>query len=448
MSDKILVFLVDDETEILNALTRVLRILPVEIITFTSPAIVLEECLINKPNIIISDQRMPFMNGLDLLTVISDKLPSCSRILLSAFQDFDVVINGFNSGAIQYFLSKPWDNKKIRDLITSLIPDSSLIENKSFPFIGEHQSMIKLKNDISRVAGANVPIFIFGETGSGKELVAKSCHHFGVCSDNPYIAFNCANLSESLIESQLFGHKKGAFTGADKDFVGLLEQAGKGSVFLDEVTTLPLELQAKLLRVIQEREFTPLGSQKVIKLEAQIISASSISLKEATLQGKFRSDLYYRLGVIKLSIPALREREEDIVNLAVYFLNKFNAEYKKDFTGFSESAIESLLSYDWPGNVRELENKIHQIIIMNDCKIITEPMLSSCFEDDDDLSGFSLERSSIKSDSSEIEGLTLEVIERNAIKTVLNKYQGNVTLAAASLGINPSTIYRKMSKWK
>ena len=255
------------------------------------------------------------------------------------------------------------------------------IKGDDTSFIGQSPEMLALKEQINTVAGANVPIFIHGETGTGKELVAKSLHSCSTRAELPYVAFNCANLSENLLESQLFGHRKGAFTGADKNFEGLLAQAGGGTLFLDEITTLPLAIQAKLLRVIQEREFTPLGSSEVKSLEAQIVSASSVSLQQATNAGEFRQDLYYRLAVITLKIPQLAVRGADIMRLANHFLNKFNCQHQKDIKGFSSQARQFIERYSWPGNVRQLENLIHQLVIIEKADEITVHMLESAIED-------------------------------------------------------------------
>ncbi len=451
---KPMIYLVDDEVEILNALHRVLNTVDAEIKTFTSPSEALKAFDTQIPDIVISDQRMPFMSGLDFLTKVSTHYPKCNRIMLSAFQDFETVIDGFNQGVIHNFLCKPWNNRELKSVILSRLASNNSSPKSNDLFVGDHASMLKLKSDIRQVAGANVPIFILGETGSGKELVAKSCHLLSHRSNEPYIAYNCANLSEFLMESQLFGHKKGAFTGADKDFTGLFEQAGKGSVFLDEITTLPLTLQAKLLRVIQEREFTPLGGQKVIPLEAQILSASSTSLKEATTNGSFRSDLYYRLGVIKLAIPPLRMRCEDIITLSSHFMSLFNEQYNKSFVGYDLEAKLFVNSYQWPGNVRQLENALHQISILFDESLITLDMLKQALEVEPEHSPLNNPRhvnESFDSDSINISSVneieSLEAVERAAIEKAIFLHNGNISKAAAALDINPSTIYRKMSKW-
>ena len=240
--------------------------------------------------------------------------------------------------------------------------------------------MYRLFERITKSARANIPIFISGETGTGKELVARACHLESPRKSQPFIAINCANFNENLIESQLFGHKKGAFTGATADHQGLMAAAGQGTLFLDEVTTLPLSLQAKLLRVIQEREFSPVGSHQSYPFVAQLLTASSTTLTKAVELGQFREDLYYRLNVIPLQLPPLRDRGDDVVIMAEHFLRFFARQESKVFNGFSEDAEVFLRQYPWPGNVRQLENLVHSIVVLADQRIVDGAMLGSAIE--------------------------------------------------------------------
>lgn len=450
------VFIVDDEEQILKSIERLLFRLPIDIKTFTSAREAIEQLTTDKPFLVISDLRMPFMSGLEFLRQVKELLPDCHRILLSAFQDFDQVIDGFNENLMAQFMSKPWDNSELLDLVLQHIdsPKQQVETGKSLvaSIIGNSQNMIVLKEQINQVAGANVPIFISGQTGTGKELVAKACHEMSHRKENPFIAFNCANLNENLLESQLFGHKKGAFTGADNNFTGLMTQAGHGTLFLDEVTTLPLNLQAKLLRVIQEREFTPLGGSKVEKLDAQVLSASSKTLEQATAEGEFRPDLYYRLAVIKLSIPPLKDREQDALMLAEFFLSKLSKQYNKPSLKLADDAQSFLTNYAWPGNVRQLENVLHHLIIMKRDEVITQADIQLAIGDEPLLPAIDSVAApaavNVTVEHGAPVGDTLEDIERTAIMNAIDECRGNVSQAAAKLGVNPSTIYRKMQKWQ
>lgn len=442
-SIKPILVVVDDEIEILNSIQRVLRALAIDIVVFEHPLAALDFIKSNDVAMVISDHRMPELTGLGLLRMVKENNKSVVRVLLSAHQDFDDVATGFNDGVIDKFIAKPWDNKALKSLVQYHLENENTGINGYAGMIGKSKGMLNLFERIGKAAGANVPIFIHGQTGTGKELVAKACHEKSYRAKEPYVAFNCANLSEHLVESQLFGHKKGAFTGATSDHKGLFEQASEGTLFLDEVTTLPVNLQAKLLRVIQEREFMPLGSNQLKKFNAQLISASSTSLNEAVLEEGFRQDLLYRLGVIQLSIPRLNERGKDILSIAKHYLDKYNAEQNKSFKGFSENAEQFMLSYQWPGNVRQLENMLHSVIVMNDEAFIEEGMLREALGDIDKLNA--IKRGSFPSHSTE--GLSLAEIEKQAILAAIEESGGNITKAAKSLDINPSTIYRKMQSW-
>lgn len=445
-----LIVLVDDEVEIINALKRVFRKVSCQLVTFSDPKKAIDFIKNNEPRAVCSDQRMPMVSGLELLKITKDFWPNCQRIMLSAYQDFDNVAQGFNDGVIQRFISKPWNNHDITSIFNQLTQSDNRKSDGSFGgIIAKSDIMKNLFSLIKAAAGANVPIFINGQTGTGKELVAKACHNYSYRSDSPFVAINCSNLSENLIESQLFGHKKGAFTGAIKDQSGYIENAGSGTLFLDEITTLPLPLQAKLLRVIQEREYLPVGAVKTIKFEAQIISASSTSLHQAAKQGDFREDLYYRLSVIQLKIPALANRDKDVLLIAEHFLKKFSNEHQKAFQGFTNEAVEFINSYPWPGNVRQLENLLHGVIILNNDKMISKDMLINNLDLDDTSSTetnlMHCESNNLHKDNEPIKSLA--EIEKESILSAINQCEGNIIQASKLLEINPSTIYRKMSKW-
>jgi len=445
-----LMVVIDDEQDILTAIKRCFMRIDVDIETFTSPRLALEFLQINKPDIVISDHGMPDITGLELLKQVKILWPECKRVMLSAYQEFDLVMVGFNDGILDKFISKPWKNAELRFLVEELKNKAGGILSPakiSEEFIGSHVSITKLFKDIEKAAGTNVPIFIHGETGTGKELIAKACHELGPRNKKKFVAVNCANFSETLIESQLFGHKKGAFTGAVNNQEGVFEYADGGTVFLDEITTLPLNLQSKLLRVIQERTFSPIGSLDNKTFDVQIISASSTLLADSVSKGEFREDLYYRLCVIPLSIPPLRERGEDIKNLALYFLKKFARQYEKQFETYDDACLKFIQNHKWPGNVRQLENIVHGVCVLNEGKVVDLEMLSSLLKDVNTSSVLvsnSLSKSTLYN-TADIE--PLHQIERKAIEQALNQCEGSVNKAAAILEVNPSTLYRKIKQW-
>lgn len=455
-----LLVIVDDEPEIIAALKRTLMRVDVVIESFTSPRLALEFIKENQPTIVLSDQRMPDISGLTLLKETQKYWPNTKRVMLSAYQDFDKISEGFNDKIIEHFIAKPWNNVEIQLLISDNATSgaSPVAEQQlTHHIIGESVEMKVLMDNVAKAAGANAPVFIHGETGTGKELIANACHELGVKRKGPFVAVNCANFSESLIESQLFGHKKGAFTGAIADQEGIFSQGNSGTIFLDEITTLPLNLQSKLLRVIQERNFSPLGSTEVVSFDAQIISASSTGLAEAVNQGEFREDLFYRLNVIPLRIPPLRSRGQDALLLADYFMTKFSQENQKVFEGFDDNAQHFLNSYQWPGNVRQLENLMHSTSVMNDSPLITLDMLKALLTDIDALLDNATSSTAAIQQGNTYQGgakeqqqevTPLYLVEKKAIEQAIEQCNGCVTQAAALLEVNPSTLYRKIKNWE
>lgn len=446
---------VDDEENVLSAIKRCLRKIDAKIIYFSSPYKALLFIQTQRPDIVISDQRMPGLLGTELLSKVKELYPHVKNILLSAYNDFEDVANAFNHKTIQKYLSKPWDNKELFYLVEKTLSARkdcvSFSEGEDFPnfhgMVSKDVSMERTYEFIKKASASNIPIFITGGTGTGKELAAKACHAESCRNNENFIAVNCANFSDSLMESQLFGHTKGAFTGAIGNQQGLLAAAGKGTLFLDEVTCLPLPLQAKLLRVLQEREFCPIGSNKLQQFEAQVITASSIALRDAVKKGEFREDLFYRLDVISIELPRLSMRGKDILLLAEYFLSKFCGSTGKVFQGFSKDAENRLLTYSWPGNIRQLENLIHSMVILNDGIEITDEMIVNGLPLEKEIV-IEAEEQIVKTAGNLSEVQPLWIYEKEIIQKTIDIFNGNIPKASVALEVSPSTIYRKIQNWK
>lgn len=299
---------------------------------------------------------------------------------------------------------------------------------EEFRIIGVNDKMKQIREKILKVARTTSPILIYGESGTGKELVANLIHYN---SDRPgkFVPINCSAFPSELLESELFGYKKGAFTGADRDKKGLFVAADKGTLFLDEISTLPMELQPKLLRAIQEMSFTPLGSTKEVEVDVRIVSATNENIEKLVEDGKFREDLYYRLNVIPVEIPPLRERREDILPLIQHFNSKISERLNVKEKKFTDEAYEKLMNYKWTGNVRELENLLERLIVLEDSEVIGAAVIPEEF-----------------SSKSKSDRLNLEEIERKTIKKALDISKSDKNKAAELLGIHPSTLYRKIKK--
>jgi len=507
------VFLVDDEPFILEAIGRCLSELHIHVMKFTDPELALAALDDQVPDVVISDQRMPKLMGTDMLTKMKSREPSIQCVLVSAHNDFSAVADAFNQRIIERYICKPWDDSELLFLVDKMLSSRSLLDSSpifetestfkkvaSFHgMISANASMFSLFQRIEKASTANVPIFVTGETGTGKERVAVACHNESYRKSQPFVAVNCANFSENLMESQLFGHKKGAFTGAVANQQGFLAAAAEGTLFLDEVTTIPIALQAKLLRVIQEREFSPLGSQEVLPFKAQLLTASSTRLQDAVKAGDFREDLFYRLNVIVINLPPLRDRGTDVEHIAQHLLQVICAKEERTEQAFSNEALKVLKQYSWPGNVRQLENFIHSLVVLNNGSLINATMCRSGLEEfsctDRELHGdtpavatptyevldvqrrvspthgehFGNDENIVLQPADQSSGRVsasqegsamaempvklsviepLWVIEKQAIERAIDHCQGNIPKAATYLEVSASTLYRKLQAWQ
>ncbi|MDZ7260739.1 MAG: sigma-54 dependent transcriptional regulator [candidate division KSB1 bacterium] len=406
-------------------------------------------------NVVLTDLKMPGLDGLQLLTKVKEKAPDTEVIVFTGYGSVESAVEAMKKGAYDY-VTKPIKMEEVLLLIERILYMQSLkTENRllhtqldgrySFEnIIGRNQKMQKIFELIRDVASTQSTVLIRGESGTGKELIAHAIHYNSPRRNNRLVKVNCAVLAETLLESELFGHVKGAFTGAHRDKVGRFEMADNGTLFLDEVGDISPALQLKLLRVLQEGEFERVGDTRTIKVDVRIIAATNKDLEKAMASGEFRQDLYYRLNVIPIEIPPLRERSDDIPLLVEHFFNKYKTEVGKNIRGITDEAMRLLTSYHWPGNVRELENLIERAVVL--CK--------SEYIGDKDISPLVISpenRTPMQMLNEKSLPEVLDEIEKDIITNVLREYRNNKSRAARRLGIHRSTFMSKLRKhnlWK
>ncbi len=394
-------------------------------------------------DLVLTDLKMPEMDGLELLKTIKGIRPEVMVILMTAYGTIETAVEAMRIGAND-FVTKPIDLNELLIHISKVQKESLLLtENrllrmevrKKFEFsniIGKSKKMQEVFSLIEKVALGNSTVIIYGGSGTGKELVAKAIHYNNPRADRPFIPFNCGAIPETLVETELFGHTKGAFTGAIQAKKGLFEEADGGTLFLDEISTILPSVQVKLLRVLQEKELMKVGSTERTKIDVRMIAATNENLEENMKKGKFREDLFYRLHVFPIFLPDLKDRKEDIPLLAYHFLDLYSKEAKKEIKGISKGAIKLLLEYHWPGNVRELENAIERAVVMTDQDYLT----SNDFPKDL-TEGFSeMIKRGVKDRKS------LDDIKSEYIKEILKEVGGNKRIASEILKVNPRTLYR------
>lgn len=402
-------------------------------------------------DLILMDVRMIEVSGIEALEQIKTINPAIPVVLMTAYASVETAVEAIRKGAYDY-LTKPLDFDKLRLTVQRAMEHLRLqAENRQLKadlgrdlnrshIIGHSPAMCALLETVAQVAPTEATVLITGESGTGKELIAKSIHHNSPRKDRPLVVVNCAALSETLLESELFGHEKGAFTGADRRREGRFKQADRGTIFLDEIGETSAAMQAKLLRVIQEREIQRVGGDETLSVDVRILAATNQNLEEAVENGRFREDLFYRLNVVTLRIPPLRERTDDIPLLAQHFLEKYAGKNRKNVKGFSPLAMDLLLKYGWPGNVRELENTIERAVILLPDEHITEKELPSNITEH-----FTDRRDSPTTTASA--NRPLEEVEREAILATLEDSGGNKSETARRLGINRKTLHKKLKDY-
>ncbi|MCI0468616.1 MAG: sigma-54 dependent transcriptional regulator, partial [Nitrospirae bacterium] len=370
------ILIIDDDMGMLENYSRLLRKTGYECVPERSSLLALTRLEELAPDVILTDMKMPEKDGFDILKKAEEINPDIPVIMITAYADVPTAVEAVKKGAFD-FLSKPFTSEQLIVAIERAVRQKNLVdENKRLKeelnaasvseIIGNSSAIKEVVDIIKRVAETDANILITGESGTGKELVAKAIHARSLRQSKPFIPIDCAALPENLLESELFGYEKGAFTGANTSKHGLFESANSGTIFLDEISELPLTMQAKLLRAIQERQVRRLGSNKLIPIDVRIISATNRDLKRTVSEKTFREDLYYRLNVITINVPPLRERAGDIPILALHFLVKFAASNRKNIKGISPNAMEMLEGYSWHGNIRQLQNVIERAVVLCD----------------------------------------------------------------------------------
>ncbi len=458
MSKSVSVMIVDDEKPMLEWLSILLEEHGYQVSCFSTGEQALQAGLKKMPDILVADVKMPGISGFEVLSKLQEESPGLIGIIMTAFSSVDSAVRAMRNGATDY-LVKPFEVDQLLIAIEKALSERELRrENRELKkqihskysvdsIIGKSKPIVELLEKVHMVADKDSTVLISGESGTGKELVARAIHSVSSRSDKPFMAVNCGSISRNLLESELFGHMKGSFTGAHKDKEGLLAAAGGGTFFLDEISELDRELQVKLLRALQERQVLPVGGTIHVPIDVRIIAATNADLAEKVKTDDFRADLYYRLNVIPLHVPALRERRSDIPYLLDKFLSNYSFETGEDLRRITSEARIVLSEYSWPGNVRELENVVERICVMTPSPEIGVNDIPDFirFSEGQEQKTFS---SGEMAEESTRSNPTLDEIEKAYTLYVLeHQAMGQKRLAAKILGINESTLYRRLEKY-
>ncbi|WP_459214020.1 quorum-sensing sigma-54 dependent transcriptional regulator LuxO [Vibrio fluvialis] len=405
-----------------------------------------------EPDLILLDLRLPDMTGMDVLHAVKQRSPDVPVIFMTAHGSIDTAVEAMRHGA-QDFLIKPCEADRLRVTVNNAIRKASKLKNEADNpgnqnyqgFIGSSQTMLAVYRTIDSAASSKASIFITGESGTGKEVCAEAIHAASRRGDKPFIAINCAAIPKDLIESELFGHVKGAFTGAATDRQGAAELADGGTLFLDELCEMDLDLQTKLLRFIQTGTFQKVGSSKMKSVDVRFVCATNRDPWKEVQEGRFREDLYYRLYVIPLHLPPLRERGDDVIEIAYSLLGYMSKEEGKGFVRLAPEVVERFKQYEWPGNVRQLQNVLRNVVVLNEGREITLNMLPPPLNQPSESIISVLKASAAPVSVHEI--FPLWMTEKQAIEKAIEACDGNIPRAAGYLDVSPSTIYRKLQTW-
>jgi len=445
------ILLVDDESHIRFILDEILTDEGFQTIEAENGKEAILKAKRENPDVVLLDYQLPDIEGPEILKQIKAYNSGIIIIMLTAFGDLKKAVTCMKLGAFDY-LTKPFDNDEIVMVINKALKNSKLenevkLLRKKLQIVevqkdkmGESRAIRKVLELVEIVADNDITVFLEGETGTGKEVIARLIHQTSQRSDKPFIAVDCGAIPETLFESEMFGHEKGAFTGALKTQIGKFEQADGGTLFLDEISNLPMNMQAKLLRVIQNRSITRVGGKKLIPVNIRIIAASNMDIISDVESGNFRSDLFYRLHEFKINLPKLTERKEDIPTLADFFLREFNRDFNKDISGFAPETMDSMMKYNWPGNVRELRNLVKRGVLLAQGDLIFPKHL------------LFIHLNKPKSDSFEeknsFDDISIQAL-RNRVRVIneaIDKAKGNKTKAASNLGITRNQLYRILNR--
>ncbi|MBN1949506.1 MAG: sigma-54-dependent Fis family transcriptional regulator [Candidatus Cloacimonetes bacterium] len=450
-----IILAVDDNEDILTALRLLVKQHVQTIHTISDPERIPNLMSEFNFDVILLDMNFSMdvisgQEGFHWLRKILEIDPNAVVIFITAYGDVEKAVKAVKAGAMD-FVIKPWQNEKLLATISSGIrlrksrtetanlkmkqrELSATLDQPFHEFIGNSTPMQNVLSLIQKVAQTDASVLILGENGTGKELVARALHRNSSRADDVFISVDLGALSETLFESELFGHVKGAFTDAKKDRPGRLEIASGGTLFLDEIGNLSLPLQAKLLTSLEKREVIRVGSNRPQPIDIRLICATNMPIHKMAKENRFRQDLLYRINTVEIFLPPLRERPEDIKPLAEFFLENFSKKYKKDIKGISLEALRKMENYSWPGNVRELQHAVERTVIMSDNKILQPEDFLLCTSD-------------VKTEDFEFDNLNLEEVELNIIRKVLNKHRGNITQAARELGLTRTSLYRRLEKY-
>jgi len=444
--NKILV--VDDDQSIRKTLSNYLKKLNYEVYSAENGLKGIEIAKIELPDLVITDIKMPEADGFEVLKKVKEIDSHIHVIMMTAFDDMHSTVKAMQQGAYDYIdkpleidklkitINRALENKRMSEKLDSFISDETEQYKLENTLIGKASSMKGVYKKIGQTSSSRVTVLIEGESGTGKELVARAIHYSGITKDNPFIPVNCTALTESLLESELFGHVKGSFTGSIRDKKGKFELADKGTIFLDEISEISPNLQVQLLRVLQQKEFERVGGETLIPMKARIIAATNKDLHQLVQDGKFREDLYFRLKVVSINLPPLRERLEDIPLLVSHFLAKINKELHKNVTKVPKESMTMLENHYWVGNVRELENTLMQAVVLSSDDILNK----------ENVLLRKLEPGEIKGDG--VQFITLAESEKNHIKKVLIAVKWDKNKAHKILGISLPTLYSKIENYK